>query len=77
MIREISSYANQIHTSVQALIHERTKANALEIEKRAEAYSGKVKPAMDKVRGACDALELITDDTCWPLPKMRELLFTR
>lgn len=77
LIREISQLTNQIHSALKNLINERNKANALEIEKRAEAYSNKVKQAMDEVRSACDSLELITDDNCWPLPKMRELLFTR
>jgi glutamine synthetase len=32
---------------------------------------------MDKVRAHADALEQIIDDELWPLPKLRELLFTR
>ena len=31
--------------------------------------------AMADVRSACDALELMVDDDCWPLPKYREMLF--
>ncbi len=31
--------------------------------------------AMAGVRRACDALELVVDDDCWPLPKYREMLF--
>jgi glutamine synthetase len=31
--------------------------------------------AMASVRGACDALEVMVDDDCWPLPKYREMLF--
>jgi glutamine synthetase len=31
--------------------------------------------AMADVRQACDALEVMTDDDCWPLPKYREMLF--
>jgi glutamine synthetase len=30
---------------------------------------------MADVRAACDALEVIVDDDCWPLPKYREMLF--
>ena len=56
---------------------ERAKASKLDIEKQAEAYSSKVKPLMDAAREAADNLELITEDEAWPLPKMRELLFTR
>jgi glutamine synthetase len=31
--------------------------------------------AMAGVREACDALEVMIDDDCWPLPKYREMLF--
>ena len=31
--------------------------------------------AMASVREACDALEVMIDDDCWPLPKYREMLF--
>jgi glutamine synthetase len=30
---------------------------------------------MAAVRQACDALEAVVDDDCWPLPKYREMLF--
>ncbi|MGI5868059.1 MAG: glutamine synthetase III [Kiritimatiellia bacterium] len=30
---------------------------------------------MDKLREQVDALELLVDDACWPLPKYREMLF--
>jgi glutamine synthetase len=56
---------------------ERTKAAKLDLEKQAEAFSNKIKPQMDAAREAADNLELITEDESWPLPKMRELLFTR
>jgi glutamine synthetase len=35
----------------------------------------KVVPAVQRVREAVDALELVVDDELWPLPKYRELLF--
>jgi glutamine synthetase len=31
--------------------------------------------SMAEVRAACDALEVVVDDDCWPLPKYREMLF--
>src|SRR5687767_503954 len=30
--------------------------------------------AMASIRAACDALEVMVDDDCWPLPKYREML---
>jgi glutamine synthetase len=36
-----------------------------------------VRPHLEKIRYHVDKLELLVDDELWPLPKMRELLFTR
>lgn len=42
---------------------------------KAENYAAKVIPAMAKVREFADELEALVDDTLWPLPKYREMLF--
>jgi glutamine synthetase len=42
----------------------------------ARAYRDDILPAMAEARGAGDALELLVDDTLWPLPKYREMLFS-
>ena len=42
-----------------------------------KAYCDNVKPFFDIIRGHVDALETIVDDTVWPLPKYREMLFIR
>ena len=34
-----------------------------------------VVPALARIRAAVDGLEGIVDDTRWPLPKYREMLF--
>jgi len=44
---------------------------------RAEAYSVTVRPYLEKIRYHIDKLELLVDDEIWPLPKYRELLFSR
>ena len=41
------------------------------------AYESKVKPYLDEIRNHIDKLELVVDNEIWPLPKYRELLFTR
>ena len=64
-------------TALDKMNAERNKASKMDIEKQAEAFSQKIKPLMDNVREAADKLEMITEDESWPLPKMRELLFTR
>jgi glutamine synthetase len=60
------------------MVEERKKANATEDSfKKALAYELNVKPFLESIRYHIDKLELIVDDEIWPLPKYRELLFTR
>ncbi|HAQ37403.1 MAG TPA: glutamine synthetase type III [Saprospirales bacterium] len=40
-------------------------------------FADKVKPFFEKIRMHVDELELLVDDTLWPLPKYREILFAR
>ncbi len=78
MITDISGHINAVKTMVDEMIDERKKANKIEDAfESAEAYCNKVKPLMDKIRYHADKLELLVDDELWPLPKLRELLFTR
>lgn len=78
MIREISERAAKIKSDVDQMIEERKKANALHHAKdQAHAYCDKVKPYFDSIRYHVDKLELLVDDELWPLPKYRELLFTK
>ena len=75
MILDISERVNKIKTDVELMIEERKKANQLKsVEKQAFAYCEKVKPFFDSIRYQCDKLELVIDDSMWPLPKYRELL---
>jgi glutamine synthetase len=63
---------------VGEMIEERRKANAIEdTYKKALAYESNVKPYLEEIRTHIDKLELIVDNEIWPLPKYRELLFTR
>ena len=58
------------------MIEERKRCNAIEdTREQAIAYCEKVIPYFDKIRYACDKLELLVDDELWPLPKYRELIF--
>jgi glutamine synthetase len=78
VIRVIGSNANEIRTKVDAMIEERKKANAIEnAADKAKAYYEKVKPYLESIRENVDNLEIIVDDEIWPLPKYREMLFTR
>ncbi|HKK38276.1 MAG TPA: glutamine synthetase III [Cryomorphaceae bacterium] len=78
LIKEISERVELIKTSIDEMIEERKKANNIaDAEKKAAAYCDKVRPFMDTIRYNVDKLELIVDDESWPLPKLREILFTR
>ncbi len=78
LIASISSNLNEMNDTAVKMNAARKKANELgDARKSAIAYCDKVKPMMDKVRAHADALEQIIDDELWPLPKLRELLFTR
>lgn len=77
LIREISTHINGMKESLDKMAVERTKLGKVDLEKKAEGYCHKVKPLMDSIRDHADALEKVVDDETWPLPKMREILFTR
>ena len=78
MISEISEHIRIIKESTDQMIEERKKANKLEnAEKKAKAYCDKIKPFFDVIRYHTDKLELIVDDEEWPLPKYREMLYTK
>jgi glutamine synthetase len=78
VIKEISSHITTIKTKTRDMIEERKVANKIEdVRKRADHYSKKVFPYLEDIRYFVDKLELIVDNEQWPLPKYREMLFTR
>ena len=78
MIKEISRRISEIIKSKEEMIEARRQANKIEnTPKLAHAYYDNVLPYFDKIRYHADKLELLVDDELWPLPKLREMLFTR
>jgi glutamine synthetase len=78
LIKEISNRISTIKQLVNEMIDERKIANKVTSEKeKAFQYEQKVRPFFDKIRYEIDKLELTVDNEIWPLPKYRELLFTR
>ena len=78
VIVTISDHISLIKKLVNEMVEERKKANALDDNyKKAIVYESKVKPYLDEIRYHIDKLELLVDNEMWPLPKYRELLFTR
>jgi glutamine synthetase len=78
VLEKISNHIFEIENKVGEMTQARKDANNIaEMGEKAEAYNKNVKPFLDKIRYHIDKLELIVDDEIWPLPKYRELLFTR
>ena len=78
VIVTISDHISAIKKLVNEMVEARKKANVIEDNyKKAIAYESKVKPYLDEIRDHIDKLELVVDNEMWPLPKYRELLFTR
>ena len=78
IIEEIAERTSAIEKGVEDLVNARKLANKIEDEhQKAIAYHDKGEPKLDDIRYEIDKLELIVDDSLWPLPKYRELLFIR
>ena len=78
LIVNISDHISLIKKLVADMIEERRKANKIEDSySKAIEYEKNVKPYLDQIRVHIDKLELVVDNEIWPLPKYRELLFTR
>ena len=78
LIEEIAERTSKIEEEVEELVNARKLANKIESEyEKAIAYHDDIEPKLDEIRYQIDKLELIVDDSLWPLPKYRELLFIR
>lgn len=77
LVKEISKHVNAMKEASDKMDVELAKVMKLDAEKQAELFCHKIKPLMDNIRDHADALEMTIDDELWPLPKMREILFTR
>ncbi|HTD97648.1 MAG TPA: glutamine synthetase III [Mucilaginibacter sp.] len=78
IIKQISEHVNFIKTNVEEMVSERKKANSIEdIYQKSLDYDEKVKSYFQPIRYHVDKLEQLIDDSIWPLPKFRELLFIK
>jgi glutamine synthetase len=78
LVKEIQLRVLQIKELVREMTHARHISNRLDSQiKKAYSYQDMVSPFMEKIREHIDQLELEIDDEIWPLPKYRELLFTK
>ena len=77
LIERISSHMSEINSGVNKMIEERKKANIINDKfDKAVSYCNHVKPYFESIRYHCDKLELLVDNSLWPLAKYRELLFS-
>ncbi|MFO8001615.1 MAG: glutamine synthetase III [Marinilabilia sp.] len=78
LIKKISHHIKNIKNKTNDMVEARKVANKEEdMAKMAEMYDQNVRPYLDDIRYHIDKLELIVDNSMWPLPKYRELLFAR
>ena len=78
LVEEIAERTAAIESGVEQLVEARRHANKIDdARQRAIAYHDTIEPLFGTIRYQIDKLELITDDSLWPLPKYRELLFIR
>lgn len=78
LIKKIALHVDTLDELVEKMTDGRRKANKLEdVKEKAEAYTKNVKVYFDDIRYHADKLETLIDDEIWPLPKLREMLFTR
>ena len=78
LLIKISDHMNKMKQGCDDMLAARKLANKIEgNEAKAVAYCDKVKLYFDDIRYHADKLEILVDDELWPLPKFREMLFTR
>ena len=78
IVKKLSEHLDIVKTNIDAMLEERKVTNKIEdTREKAIAYDEKVKSYFDLIRYHADKLEQIVDDSVWPLPKFRELLFMK
>ncbi len=78
MLRELCEKVAKLRMALEnleAASNEEHDNGHHDVYKHALFYQQKMLPAMDRVRHAADDLETIVDDSLWPLPKFREMLY--
>ncbi len=78
LLMRTSLHLNKMKDACDKMLVDRKDANQIEdMEKRARVYCDKVKVHFNEIRYHADKLEILVDDELWPLPKFREMLWTR
>lgn len=78
LLQKISLHLNKMKGYSDEMLVQRKLANKIEeVDKRAQVYCDNVKVYFKDIRYHADKLELLVADDLWPLPKFREILFTK
>ena len=77
IIKKIASYNATIKTKVDEMVQKRKVANKLEDGYEKALLYYEIAESFNAIRRPIDKLEEIVDDTIWPMPKYRELLWIR
>jgi glutamine synthetase len=78
ILKQISESIDKLIKLDKEMFDLRVKGNEQSnVLKQALMYCDKVRPIMDQMRDLADGLEAIVDDELWPLPKYREMLFSK
>jgi glutamine synthetase len=78
LIQRIAVHMNKMKASADTMLMARKSANKIaHAEAKAFEYCDKVRIHFEEIRYHADKLELLIEDELWPLPKFREMLFTR
>lgn len=75
-LKTLTEGVNAIYDGLDALRDAHVAAEAIaDSQERANAYAHKVRPAMDALRAAVDAMEPIVASDYWPVPTYDDILF--
>ncbi|MCC8407486.1 glutamine synthetase III [Mucilaginibacter sp. UR6-1] len=77
IITKLSEHINFVKTNVEEMVQARKNINnnVEDVRQKAIDYDEKVRSYFQPIRYHVDKLEQLVDDSLWPLPKFRELLF--
>lgn len=76
MINVIGGHIQALNDNVEAMIAARKVANnEPDMRKRADMYCKNIKSLFDNIRYAADKLELLVDNSLWPLPTYHEMMY--
>ncbi|MBU2061978.1 MAG: glutamine synthetase III [Bacteroidetes bacterium] len=78
LLMRTAIHLNKMKDACDKMLVARKVANKiLDHEQKAVTYCTNVKSHFDEIRYHADKLEIMIDDELWPLPKFREMLWTR